>query len=208
MFGDPGTNPRDWPRMMLGDLITSGPQNGLYKPATDYGSGTPILRIDAFYGGVVTGITSLKRVRISDAEAAKYRLFPGDLVINRVNSREYLGKSALIPSLTEPTVFESNMMRFRLDETRIDATYAIHFLQTRFIRDQIDRAAKDAVNQSSINQQDVKAFRVNVPPIALQQLFTRRVAKVDKLKEARCASLAKMDELFISLQHRAFRGEL
>ena len=47
-----------------------------------------------------------------------------------------------------------------------------------------------------------------LPPIDLQREFARRVASVEKLKEAHRASLAEMDALFASLQHRAFRGEL
>lgn len=52
MFGDPAKNPKGWTRTLLGNLITVGPQNGLYRPASDYGSGTPIVRIDAFYDGL------------------------------------------------------------------------------------------------------------------------------------------------------------
>jgi type I restriction enzyme, S subunit len=65
LFGDPAKNPKQWQRVELATLITAGPQNGLYRPASDYGTGTPILRIDGFYDGMVTGIATLKRVRIS-----------------------------------------------------------------------------------------------------------------------------------------------
>jgi type I restriction enzyme S subunit len=47
-----------------------------------------------------------------------------------------------------------------------------------------------------------------LPPFPLQQQFAGDVAAVDKLKSAHRASLAKLDALFASLQHRAFRGEL
>jgi len=208
MFGDPAMNPREWPRATLGSLITKGPQNGLYKPSSDYGSGTPILRIDGFYDGKVTKLGSLKRVRISEGERNLYELHVGEIVINRVNSMEYLGKSALIPELGEPTVFESNMMRLDVDRDSVEPIYVTQFLQTRFVKGQILTAAKNAVNQSSINQQDVKSFQINVPPLAVQSEFSRRVGAVEKLKAAHCASLAELDTLFASLQHRAFRGEL
>ena len=47
-----------------------------------------------------------------------------------------------------------------------------------------------------------------VPPIKLQREFARRVTAVEKLKTAHRASLAELDALFATLQHRAFRGEL
>jgi type I restriction enzyme S subunit len=77
-----------------------------------------------------------------------------------------------------------------------------------FIKGQILTSAKNAVNQSSINQQDVKGFQINLPPLILQREYRCRAAAVEKLKAAHNASLAKMDELFAALQHRAFRGEL
>ena len=208
MFGDPATNPKCWPRAKLGDLMISGPQNGLYKPASDYGSGTPILRIDAFYDGTVTNLASLKRVRVNEAERELYGLCVGDVVVNRVNSMEYLGKSALIPDLNEPTVFESNMMRFGVDRDRVDPLYVVEFLQTQFIKRQILTSAKNAVNQSSINQQDVTGFAINVPGLSRQREFAHRVAAVERLKVPQRISLAELDGLFASLQHRAFRGEL
>ena len=208
LFGDQATNPKAWRQSELGDLIRSGPQNGLYKPANAYGSGTPILRIDAFYDGTVRDLSSLKRVRLSESERSLFGLAQGDIVVNRVNSIDYLGKSALIPELSEPTVFESNMMRMSADPAAVEPGYLVQFLQSQFVRGQILAASKNAVNQSSINQQDVKALRVNVPPLPLQQEFARHVAVVEKLKAAQRASLAQLDALFASLQYRAFRGEL
>lgn len=208
MFGDPASNPRGWTRQRLGTLLTSGPQNGLYKPASEYGFGTPILRIDSFYAGVTTNLGALKRVRISESERKRFALRTGDVIINRVNSREYLGKSAVIPTLRESTVFESNMMRIRLDRDQVEPVYVIRFLQSSFIKQQIMKAAKHAVNQSSINQQDVRSFLINVPPVERQQEFSRRLVVVEALRAQQRAALVELDALFASLQHRAFRGEL
>ena len=208
MFGDPASNPKDFLRKKLGELIAEGPQNGLYKPATDYGSGTPILRIDAFYDGVVTKLNSLKRVRLSSEDIELFGLAAEDIVINRVNSIEYLGKSALIPALSEPTVFESNMMRFTVQRDQVMPGYVVHFLQTPFIKGQIISGSKNAVNQSSINQQDVKSFQINVPPLPLQQTFATRIEAIEALKASHRSALSALDALFAALQQRAFAGEL
>lgn len=208
MFGDPVTNPKEWPITPLGQLIKSGPQNGFYKPASEYGTGTPIIRIDGFYAGVVTGLATLKRVNTNASERELYGLAVDDIIVNRVNSPEYLGKCAIIPELEEPTIFESNMMRLRVDPKLLNPRFTVEMLQSNRIASQIRRAAKDAVNQSSINQQDVRGFHFPLPPLTLQQAFARRVATVEALKATHRASLAKLDELFASLQDRAFRGEL
>jgi type I restriction enzyme S subunit len=59
-----------------------------------------------------------------------------------------------------------------------------------------------------INLGDVKQMPIILPSQGDQDRFARLAISVDKLKSAHGASLAKLDALFASLQHRAFRGEL
>ncbi len=206
IFGDPENNPQQWPVVPLGELIIGGPQNGLYKHISAYGEGTPILRIDAFYDGIVTKLHSLRRLRLSSDEIDRYGLKENDIVINRVNSPEYLGKSAIIPMLSEPTVFESNMMRFSLDLKRTKPRYIIQYLQTAYIKQHILSNAKHAINQSSINQQDVKSMPVPVPPLDQQETFAARVAEVHSLITQQERHLAQAEALLQSLMARFFNG--
>lgn len=204
LFGDPATNPKGWPVFGFGDLIIEGPQNGLYKHKSCYGTGTPILRIDGFYDGVVQNLASLQRVRIEPDEAQRFGLTQDDIVINRVNSPEYLGKSALIPALAEAMVFESNMMRLHTDPARMAPKYMIALLQTEAIRSQILARAKHAINQSSINQQDVRAFRVPLPPLDLQRQFAAKGEAVRSIIARQTAALATAQATFDALLHRVF----
>jgi type I restriction enzyme S subunit len=203
LFGDPAKKTQ-WPFVPFGELISTGPQNGLYKHAATYGSGTPIVRIDAYQSGEVVNFTELKRVRLSPEEVKTFGLVAGDFLINRVNSRSHLGKSMLVPQLAEPTVFESNMMRFRLKESTIVAAYALKFLQTPFLNAQIQKQAKDASNQSSINQEDVEGFAILLPPLALQQQFASLVTRHERLRAVQREALRQAEHLFQSLLHRAF----
>ena len=183
MFGDPMTNPHNLPKVILGSVLTIEPQNGLYKPQSDYvsdGTGVPILRIDSFYGGKVSNLSSLKRLICSEIELKRYSLYENDIVINRVNSIEYLGKCGLIQGLVENTVFESNMMRLHVDEHKFHPVYITKLLCSEFIYQQILRRAKKAVNQASINQKDVQSFVVYMPPIEQQDQFAAFVAQTDK----------------------------
>lgn len=204
MFGDPATNQKGWPVVLLDDLITKGPQNGLYKHSSFYGSGTPILRIDAFYDGLVSDFKNLKRLRLDDSEHARFSLVEGDLVINRVNSPEYLGKSALIPALQEAVVFESNMMRFAVDQHLAEPAFIIQLLQTRHAKGHFLTNAKHAINQSSINQQDVKSLTVPVPPLAMQQAFTRHLNSVASIIAQQAEASGKAKASFDALLANAF----
>ena len=206
MFGDPATNPQGWLVVDLGELITSGPQNGLYKPASCYGEGVPILRIDGFYDGVVTDYANLRRLNVTKEELEKYRLNQNDIVINRVNSPDYLGKSALIQGAPEETVFESNMMRFAVDGGRIEPRYLIFHLQLAAIKNQILAKAKHAINQSSINQSDVKSLRLILPPMELQTEFVNRVIEIRSITAQQNNSLLKAEMTFRSLLNTMFQA--
>lgn len=208
MFGRTNAELQRWPMSPLGEYIVEGPQNGLYRPASEYGSGTRIVRIDSFYHGELCHLDQLKRVRLEDDTIQKWLLRSDDLLINRVNSTEFLGKSAIVPEHNEPMVFESNMMRFRVDTDRLAPRFLIAMLQTRLIKGQILKKERPAVNQSSINQDDVKGLKVPTPPIELQRDFAKRVPAMQRQRDAQPPRAEAADTLFNSLVQRAFRGEL
>lgn len=207
MFGDSVANTKNFPSTTLETVMTVFPQNGLYKPQTDYvqdDTGIPILRIDAFYNGKVTNWKTLKRLICSETEIDRYLLRKNDIVINRVNSIEYLGKCAHIVGLKEKTVFESNMMRFHIDEKKVNAVYVTEVLCTEDIYRQILRRAKKSVNQASINQEDVKSLEILVPPLSLQNQFAAFVERVDQQKQTVQQSLEKLELMKKALMQEYF----
>lgn len=207
MFGDPYVNPLKWKKLKIKDAVTIEPQNGLYKPQSDYvtdGSGIPILRIDGFYDGMVTDFASLKRLKCSETERQRYLLLEDDIVINRVNSIEYLGKCAHIKDLLEDTVYESNMMRMHFEPEYYNPVYICKLLCSQFIYDQIVNHAKKSVNQASINQKDVLDFNIYQPPLDLQNEFANFVQQVDKSKVAVQKALDETQMLFDSLMQKYF----
>ena len=208
MFREDGGLQRRWPMRPLGALISDGPQNGLYKHSSSYGTGVPILRIDGFYDGEVEDLTTLKRLHASADEIERYGLHEHDIVINRVNSPEYLGKSALIPALFESTVFESNMMRLAVSTEQIEPGYLIQFLQTPEAKQHILGRAKHSINQSSINQEDVQCMPIPLPPLPLQKEFAQRARKIREFETTQATSRTHLDALFQSILHRAFNGDL
>lgn len=208
MFGDPSNNPNNYNQYELDTLILIGPQNGLYKPATMYGEGIPIVRIDGFKSGDIIDNKGFKRLSLEQSDIEKYQLNKFDLVINRVNSPEYIGKTALVRNLEEPTVFESNMMRFSVDTKKLNPYFLLFFLKQQFVLNQIANKRKDAVNQSSINQQDVKSLVINIPPIEKQLLFANFFEKVEINKHLFYKQYVNFNNLFKSLQNKAFSGNL
>jgi type I restriction enzyme, S subunit len=207
-----GVLPSDWQCVEFGAVIRHGPHNGLYKPQTSYGTGTPIVRIDAFYDGSITNWADLKRVRLEKLEIEQFALKDADILINRVNSPKFLGKSALVCRMPEPSVYESNMMRLRLDTSRTLPDYAILYLQSAQGLVELRKNAKHAVNQSSINQTDVRSALFALPPLPEQHEIVRRVDALftlsDQIEARHARAKVHVDKLTQSILAKAFRGEL
>lgn len=192
----------------LGGCLVGTPRNGLYKPASQYGTGVRIVRIDSFSPGATIDPAVLKRVSVSEDELMRWQVGPGTVLINRVNSLTHIGKAGLVPELDEPLIFESNMMAVTPAPDELLPEFLVAALTRPAARRQFRRRARPAVNQASVNQRDVSQITVPVPPIEEQRRFVEFLHSVRAARRARHAHLALLDELFASLQQRAFRGDL
>jgi type I restriction enzyme S subunit len=202
----------EYPLEPLGTLISSGPQNGIYKPSEAYGTGTPIIRIDDFQDEFLRESSSLRRLILTRDELSVYGLNPDDLVINRVNSMTHLGKCFVVPERICPAVFESNMMRLSLVPGVIPGWIAL-YLQSPSGRRRLVHNAKQAVNQASINQRDVCSTLVPIPrPIAEQavqlEMLERQLDSVRELRTASGIALARAARLRQAILKKAFEGKL
>ncbi len=200
-----------WPFERLGSLIAEGPQNGLYLPRRLYGRGTPILRIDDFQHGWSRSSADMQRVDAELDDVRRFALRPGDLVINRVNSPSHLGKVIVIEERHVPALFESNMMRLRV-QARVDPRWIALWLQSASGKASLLKNAKWAVNQASINQQDVAAAGVPLPPLPVQHAILsevdRRLSLLVDVEQSLSTTRVRADRLRQSILKRAFEGNL
>ena len=186
-----GTIPADWEVVRLGERIADGPTNGLYKPESEYGSGTWLIRIDDFVSGALVRSRDFKRVRATETEKEQYALTEGDILINRVNSLSHIGKSVLLPRLDEPTMFESNMMRVRM-RSDVNLGFVARVLLSTSTRRHFVARAKKAVQQASINQDDVGATPLPLPPLPEQRAIAAALDSVDAAIERARAERAAL----------------
>ena len=200
-------------KAFLKSLFCGTPQNGLYKSKVAYGEGIRILRIDGFYDGFINSEYEYKRLSLSREEIEKYSLNQFDLVINRVNSMPYLGKCALIRHIDEMTVFESNIMRVRLNLDVVSPEYVTYFLASDDGRRELTKNAKQAVNQASINQTDVGNTLIPIPEDrALQEhivaTIEQNLSVCDSIESNINISLQQAEALRQSILKQAFEGTL
>ena len=207
-----GELPKGWKWLKFGELFSESPQNGLYKSSTEYGSGTPIIRIDGFYDGIILSDYQYKRVRLTDEEINRYLISVGDILVNRVNSMPYLGKCGIVKHLKEKTVFESNIMKLRVKRDTVSPEYLTMYLSSKKGIMELRKNAKQAVNQASINQTDVSNVIVPLPLIEEQnnivQQIESRLSVADKMEESITQSLQQSEALRQSILKKAFEGKL
>ena len=178
-----GTIPANWEVGRLGEVIMDGPTNGIYKPELDYGDGSPIIRINDFISGELVNHDRLRRVRVEPQELQRYAVGEGEILINRVNSLSHIGKTVLVPAVDEATLFESNMMKLKLND-RVHPKFGEIVLLSSFARRHFVARAKKAVQQASINQQDVAALPFPLPSMPEQQTIVDFVQSVDRRIDA------------------------
>jgi type I restriction enzyme S subunit len=202
----------EWKEDILGNLIIGTPKNGAYYHRSLYGSGTRIIRIDCFYDGALKNWDVVQYVEIPESDKAIYGLAINDILINRVNSIQYLGKCMLVDSLPEDCIYESNMMRITCDTEIITPKYLKTYLISYNGLEELRKNAKHSVNQASINQQDVKSVIVNFPPKEEQFEIVKRVEHLFEKAgaiEAQYQTLkTKIESLPQAILSKAFKGEL
>jgi len=192
----------------IGALVLAGPQNGLYLPKSHYGEGTPILRIDDYQFNWSRPTGDLRRVRTSEEQVRTWGLKSGDLLINRVNSVSHLGKAMVVPPSMAGAVFESNLMRMRLIDGALPRFVEL-YLGSPTGRGRLTTNAKWAVNQASINQQDVCATPIPMLPYEEQHRIVaevdRRLTIVREVERSTDANLKRADALRQAVLARAYQ---
>lgn len=204
MFGDPGTWPARWPMGTIGDTVESV----TYGSSARAGSTGvwPILRMGNLTMTGRLDLRDLKYLDLSDKDVPKHTVRRGDLLFNRTNSPELVGKSAVVQT-DMPLAYAGYLIRVR---TTADHTtdYLSGYLNSRHGKAVLRGMNKAIIGQANINAKELQAIRIALPPTELQQRWSGQVAAIETERSRLEANLATLDELFAPLQSRAFSEEL
>lgn len=201
--------PYGWVRCRLGETVESM-TNGIYKPAQFYSDiGTPSIRMYNIQDGYLD-FSKISRMILTHDELANYALKPGDLLVNRVNSRELVGKAALVRDLREVTVYEAMNIRIRFIEKGNLPRFANLYFRTNYVRGIFQNIAKQASGQVSINQPQVASILFPLPPLSEQQAIVARVdnlmATIDELEKQVSGRKEQAQMLMQAVLREAFNG--
>lgn len=178
MFGDPKLNPRKWDMVTIGDIATDV-RYGTSRPATEGGK-YPYLRMNNLTYEGYLDLTDLKHIDIPDNEIEKCVVRNGDVLFNRTNSVELVGKTCVY-NLDSDMIIAGYIIRVRIDD-RVLPVILSSYLNSTVMKEQLRSMAKGAVNQANINAQELRSISIYLPPITLQHEFATFVEQVDKSK--------------------------
>ena len=200
MFGDPIRNPKGWKVVTIGDIVTEV-RYGTSKPAVEGGK-YPYLRMNNLTADGHLDLNDLKYIDISDDEVEKCVVRKGDVLFNRTNSIDLVGKTAVF-DLQDDMVIAGYIIRVRLNEKILPEVLS-QYMNLEALKDILRSMAKGAVNQANINAQELQSIRVYVPDIELQKQFVEMKDQVDKSKSKIQKSLEETQLLFDSLMQKYF----
>ncbi|ATV65749.1 hypothetical protein CTM86_03650 [Fusobacterium pseudoperiodonticum] len=191
MFGDIKTNNKNWEIKKLGEVVQT--QYGTSKKATSVVGEFPILRMNNITYSGEMNYKDLKYIELSDSEKEKFLLKKGELLFNRTNSKELVGKTGLF-NLDIPMAFAGYLIRIR-PSNLIHSKFLLFFMNSEFMKKLLYNKAKNIVGMANINAKELEDFSIILPPIELQNKFAERIEKIEKLKFIISAIILKPYEL-------------
>ncbi|SFI39336.1 type I restriction enzyme, S subunit [Treponema bryantii] len=196
-----------WEKKRLGDLCESF-EYGTSKKSSPNGK-VPVLRMGNIQNRELD-FTDLVYTN-DEIEIEKFMLHKGDVLFNRTNSPEWVGKTAVFNE-DFPAIFAGYIIRINYDRKRIDPYFLNYWLNSDSTMKYGFSIMTSSVHQANISGSKLAEYLFPLPPLEEQKHIVVHLdslsEKVHQLKEIYTKQLADCDELKQSLLQKAFEGEL
>lgn len=200
MFGEYPSNQMGWTICTIRDIVEDV-RYGTSRPAVD-GGVYPYLRMNNITYGGELDLSDIKRIDIPENELSKCTVKRGDVLFNRTNSKELVGKTCVYDK-DEMMVLAGFIIRVRVNE-RILPEFLSSFLNADFSKQMLRGMCKAAIGQANINAQELQGIAMYLPPIVLQRKFVDFKTEVSRQKLTIQQSLDKLEVLKKSLMQEYF----
>lgn len=186
-----------WDVVKIGDVIQKT-QYGLSirgEPEGQY----PILRMNNLVNGLIQ-IDDLQFVNINENDLHNFQLNQGDILFNRTNSYELVGKTSIF-NLNETFVFASYLVRIIPDFDKISPEYLNYYLNWGETQARLKLLASRGVSQSNINATKLRNFSIPFPSVSVQKQIATILISIDQKLAAEQSCRQALDTLFTTLLH-------
>ena len=160
-------------------------QYGMSSKATEEPVGIPMLRMNNINNSELS-VDDLKYITISQEQKKKLLLEKGDLLFNRTNSKELVGKTAVF-KLEEEYTFASYLIRLKLDTEKVNVQFINYLFNSPLGRVQIDMISRQVLGQANVNAQELQNLIFPIPDLKMQNEIVNNITTiknvVNSLKE-------------------------
>ncbi|PGW74475.1 restriction endonuclease subunit S [Bacillus thuringiensis] len=202
--------PEGWKWVEVNDLIENMTY-GTSSKTNDDVSGTPIIRMGNIQEGKITKV-NYKYLPTDHPDVLKFDVQTNDILFNRTNSYELVGKSAIITEEFDGKYsFASYLIRLRLIEKDILAPYIVQFINSHIGREMLLSMVTQQVGQANINSQKLASLMIPLPTIEEIEEINKSLKKLD-VRERNTIKILELDSTVNNLKQsilsKAFKGKL
>ncbi|MBU2569917.1 MAG: restriction endonuclease subunit S [Gammaproteobacteria bacterium] len=166
-----------------------------------------VLRMNSITTSGWLDLTDLKYANLSKKDIKATALQDGDLLFNRTNSKELVGKCAIWRQTAGAFSYASYLVRFRLKEGMLPE-FLWATLNSAYGKYRLLNSAKQAVSMANVSPTDLGRITVPLPPLPLQEKFAEFVRQIEKLREQMLSNLTAFSELQAVVTQQALLGDL
>ena len=181
----------EWPMVELGK-VCERLQYGLSVRLNTEKAGYKTFRMNELVGGKCVDCGDMKCADISAEEFEKYRLIRGDILFNRTNSFEHVGRTGIF-DLEGIYCFASYLIRLSISKDCANPFYINAFMNTERFQVGIKQYASRAIGQSNINAKSLAAYRIPLPPITKQNQIVAEIEAEQSLIAANQELVERME---------------
>lgn len=184
MFGDLNNNPL-YPVVNLKNLIIGSPLNGFFasKELYDKNGKVKLVGVKEVVGHLYTNICDTSKLDVDDSTLEKYLIDYGDMLFCRSSLvQSGIAKASIVPKLNNKScIFECHIIKIKLDQQLCIPEFMQVQSEQTYFRNQVIKNSKTAT-MTTISQQGIVDTKVLLPPLAIQQEFTKFLSQINKLK--------------------------
>lgn len=207
MFGEPETNPYNFSKVNMTQVISDKVSNGFFAKREEYciDGNISILGVTNVVNRMYSNIENLPKTNGTISDIQKYHVKYGDMLFCRSSLvTEGIGKASIVPqNVPKNVLFECHVIRVPLDLSKCNPEFMQVQSTTNSFRNQIISQSKTAT-MTTISQDGILKTNIILPPIELQNQFSEFVQTVDKSKLAVKQLLEKAETLKKSLMQEYF----
>ena len=192
------------------EQLSTRVQYGSSAKTNEDASGVPVLRMGNIQDGRLD-LTKLKYLPRAHDEFPELLLAKNDLLFNRTNSAELVGKTCVFKGIPCPSSFASYLIRVRF-ESGCNPDFVSYYVNSVLGRAWVAGVVSQQVGQANVNGTKLQALVIPLPPLAEQTRIVaeveRRLSVVEELEAVVAANLQRATRLRQSILQKAFTGEL